>query len=156
MFWGIYYSLVVTLKPFARLGLKIFSGFTETKRARVLVHRGGQVLLVRDIFSGKQWSMPGGGINKNEASEVAAAREMLEEIGVEIDPSDLQYLEDVERYTAEGQTYNAVLYAYEVKGEFNLKVYKWEIVEARWFNLAAMPPDRDSSVDVAIRSLRQG
>lgn len=155
MFWGIYYSLVLLLRPFARLGLRAFSKTTDTKRARVLIHRNGQILLVRDIFSKDTWSMPGGGVNKGEEPIKAASREVLEEVGVYITPDEMNFLGELARYSAQDQTYTAVLYSREAESELKLKVQKWEIVEAKWFDIEALPPKRTSSVDRALGLLRE-
>lgn len=156
MFWNIYYKLVVLLRPFATLGLRIFSRATDTKRARVLIHRNNQILLVRDIFSRDVWSIAGGGLNRNEKAADAASRELLEELGIMINPSELKLLGEIERYSEEDQTYTAVLYSHEVKDELNLNVHKWEIVEAKWFDISSLPEKRTSSVGQALRLLRQG
>lgn len=155
MFWSIYYRLVVLLRPIAVFGLKHFSRATGTKRARVLIYRDNQVLLVRDIFSRDVWSMAGGGLDRNEAAVDAASREILEELGVVISPSELTYLGELERYSAKDQAYTAVLYSHDVKGELNLNIRKWEIVEAKWFDIESLPLKRASSVDQALRLLRQ-
>src|SRR5918997_6884957 len=46
---------------------------------------GGVVLVQRDIEPGYgKWTFPGGFVERGEVAEIAAARETLEEIGVEI------------------------------------------------------------------------
>jgi 8-oxo-dGTP pyrophosphatase MutT (NUDIX family) len=41
----------------------------------------GDLLLVRLSYAGVGWSLPGGGANRGETMEAAAARELLEETG---------------------------------------------------------------------------
>jgi len=53
-------------------------------RATAVVVRDGRVLLVRDKGK-RQYSLPGGGINKGEPSIAAAARELYEELGLSAD-----------------------------------------------------------------------
>lgn len=64
----------------------------------VLVEQAGQVLLVqRAIEPGRgQWSLPSGFIEFDEAPEVAAAREVVEETGIEVESLELL---GVEHYT---------------------------------------------------------
>lgn len=44
---------------------------TPTKdRVRVIVYRNdGKILLVKNRFSRQKWSLPGGGVNRNESYE---------------------------------------------------------------------------------------
>jgi len=52
-------------------------------RGTAIILKNGKILLVRD--KGKQrYSLPGGGINKNEPSVSATAREVFEELGLHV------------------------------------------------------------------------
>lgn len=42
------------------------------------------------------WNFPGGGVEKDEATDVAAARELYEEAGLKVDPKGLDYLGTLE------------------------------------------------------------
>jgi 8-oxo-dGTP pyrophosphatase MutT (NUDIX family) len=52
------------------------------ERTRVLLITGEQVLLVRTWHGPGSWSLPGGGMHKNETKEQAAVRELMEEVGI--------------------------------------------------------------------------
>ena len=155
MFWGVYHKFIYLLRPFASFGLNLFSGLVSTKRARVFIYRDQSVLLVRDIFSGDRWCMPGGGVERNELASMAASREVLEEVGLYIEPKELNLLGKVKRLSIKDLTYNAILYSYQTESEISLSVNKWEIVEARWFKLFSLPKERTALVDEALRLLRQ-
>lgn len=51
----------------------------------------GSILFIRRRDNGK-WSLPGGHIEEGEEPLAAAVRELYEEVGLEIDPDDLDYL----------------------------------------------------------------
>ncbi len=51
------------------------------RRATAVVTRGGKVLLVKDRGQDR-YSLPGGGIKRNEAVAAAASRELCEELGL--------------------------------------------------------------------------
>jgi ADP-ribose pyrophosphatase YjhB (NUDIX family) len=51
-------------------------------RVRVVILSGNHILLVRSYIGHQKWSLPGGGIHKNEMAQMAAAREVYEEAGL--------------------------------------------------------------------------
>lgn len=51
---------------------------------RVIVERDNKILLVRHWFAPGVWTLPGGGIQKNETAQEAGAREVLEETGITV------------------------------------------------------------------------
>ncbi len=51
--------------------------------ALVAMHVDGQVLLLRSSYR-RAWNFPGGGVHAGEQPDVAARREMVEEIGVDV------------------------------------------------------------------------
>jgi 8-oxo-dGTP diphosphatase len=52
-------------------------------RAQCLIHRGGQILMVKHRLSGEEWwCLPGGGVEAQETPAQAALRELAEECRV--------------------------------------------------------------------------
>ena len=65
-------------------------GITRTG-VGVIIRHDGKVLAVRHSYR-PEYTIPGGGIGKNETPAVAAARELQEELSLEVAPEDLVYL----------------------------------------------------------------
>ncbi len=111
---------------------------TPTKdRVRVIVYRNdGKFLLIRSRFSRQKWALPGGGVNRNESYEQAAAREILEEVGLKID--NLRYLGKANSHESyvkfSVRVFVAHAFDYDIKCNF-------EIMEARWLSREYIPKE---------------
>ena len=56
----------------------------KTQGAKVVICCGNEILLLKTTY-GYSYSLPGGGIKKNETAESAAKRETLEEVGITLE-----------------------------------------------------------------------
>ena len=115
----------------------IFRIVPKKDRVRVIVYRDdGDILLVRSRFSRQEWALLGGGVNRNESYEQAAAREVLEEIGLKI--HNLRYLGKANSHESYAkfsvQVFAAHASDYDIKCNF-------EIMEARWLNINYLPEE---------------
>ena len=133
---------------FSSFGRAIFRGIAcvmslvfklgpKKDRVRVIIYRDdGDILLVKSRFSRQEWSLPGGGVNRNEGYEQAAAREILEEVGIKID--NLRYLGKAnshESYLAfPVRVFAACASTQDIKCNF-------EIIEVRWINGKNIPKE---------------
>lgn len=61
-------------------------------RAYVMIEHDNKLLLVNNWLGSGDWSFPGGGVHKGEDSKVGACREVFEEVGLKILPSELKFL----------------------------------------------------------------
>ncbi len=57
----------------------------------VLIRHGDRVLAVRHSYR-PEYTIPGGGIGRNETPAVAAARELAEELSLSVAPDELTYI----------------------------------------------------------------
>lgn len=64
------------------------SSFVVKRRGRGVkcaLFNGGQVLLVRHTYGPREWELPGGGLRRGEDPFAGIRREILEELGVELE-----------------------------------------------------------------------
>ena len=57
---------------------------TVSTSAAVILQHDGHVLLVRENYGRRRWSLPGGAVERGEAPWEAAVREAREELGVDV------------------------------------------------------------------------
>ena len=75
--------LSIVLYPFLAIYLH------NSKRVRVIVACKKKILLVKSHFGKQSWCLPGGGVEKGENPMSAAIRELNEEVGIQVQESDL-------------------------------------------------------------------
>ena len=107
----------------------------------VVENKTGEILLIRVAYIPQAaWVFPGGKIEKGENSQVAAKREVLEEVGIE-----LKSLTHIGEYFSAKWGKRDTVNVFCAKSEdSNLKINDFEIEEAKWFtlsNLPSLPPN---------------
>ena len=121
----------------ARFMSLMFKLGPKKDRVRVIIYRDdGDILLVKNRFSRQKWALPGGGVNRNESYEQAAAREVLEEVGLKID--NLRYLGKTNSH--ESYTKFSVRVFVAHTSDYAIKC-NFEIMETRWLNREYIPKE---------------
>jgi len=101
-------------------GLSIFShNIFENVRTRTIVLHNGRILLHPPRGGGPAWALPGGGLEPGESLAECAAREVLEETGVQVQVGRIAFLVEwiVPTYTSalepgEGHGFGIEVYHY--------------------------------------------
>jgi 8-oxo-dGTP pyrophosphatase MutT (NUDIX family) len=106
-------------------------------RARIIVICDNKVLLTKDWLGLGSWSIPGGGLHRNEASRIGAVRELREETGIVITTKDLHYLGS---YQFDGSTDGKQLVCYwtELSSFPEIVKQRIEILDYCWVELSEL------------------
>ena len=130
----------------------------NSRRVRVLVIAGDKALLQRTSVGSQHWSIPGGGVKKNEDDKSAAVREIAEEVGIHITADQLKLLgEDYrpENTRHRWPTFTRVYFVARLSQPVAPKIERpLEILEARWFSLDDLPRYENKTIQTALTLLK--
>ncbi len=103
----------------------------------IIPNTKGEYLLGKHVFSGeKSWRLIGGYIEKNENIFNGAKREVLEELGIEIEIERLLRVRTGFRYRVE-----FALVSRTLPSDIVFYIQKKELEEVQWFTLPEIPAD---------------
>lgn len=123
---------IFALFPIVRIYWRIAK--PKTFGVKVVLEKGGKILLIRHSYQPHFWSFPGGSIKKNEKPHDAALRELFEEL--QITPTDLRQVGIIES-TSEGKHDTITIFSGRTEG--SPIIDEIELVEMRWFSLSNLP-----------------
>ena len=99
---------------------------------------------------------PGGRVDREDADiRATARREVLEEIGIEIDTEHLVPLRNIHTSAHAGPVYHMLTFAYPVEDEFNTSLNDEEVKEEMWINAreAIMSLDLPYQIKAAVHTI---
>jgi 8-oxo-dGTP pyrophosphatase MutT (NUDIX family) len=130
-------------------------------RTRVIIRCKDEILLIRDsaryVYDDRSWSLPGGGIGRNEEDGVAAAREVREELGIILQPDTLTHLGE-RTIASRGISYLAQYYVVDIIRKPQLKLDSREVSGAAWYRLdeiAALPQKPELTAGLELLSSKR-
>ena len=118
--------------------------------ACVIFDAGGRVLLIKENYERRRWSLPGGRIEDGEAPWEAAVREVREETTVEVDIDGL-----IGVYGLETGFFAFAFAARIVLGEPVVPATD-EIADVVWWDARALPEPRSNILHYAVPDARAG
>lgn len=124
-------------------------------RVRVLIIAENSVVLVKSSIGTQRWSLPGGGIKKNETPQNAAAREVFEETNLKIDPKDFSILaEKFIPIQQSNESFRVTFLVARLSAMLPTAVIRpLEVLETDWFPLDSLPEGYSPTVDIALELL---
>lgn len=105
-----------------------------SKRARIVIRHGDDVLFVMPRIGTGKWQLPGGGIKRGESAQAAAIREVNEELRLELD-IDMLKLVDRQEVVEDHIPYNATLLHYDYQQQPTVRLQRFENSAFRWMSL---------------------
>ncbi len=142
---GAYHSL----HPFLRIVRRLFAWNKES--ARVVLAYKNELLLVRNIGV-QRWSFPGGTLDKGEAPEQCALRELREELL--IDNAPITY--KLGTYSSHTERGHGLVHVFVAAAQSLLYKRQWEIDDARWFALNDLPENLSPATARRIGEYKNG
>lgn len=108
-----------------------------SQRTRVVIEAEGSFLLLRGWHDGNTWSLPGGGVHKNEQPVSSALREVAEETGITLRAEQLVDLgQDI--YKKNGLAFTIQRYGCRLQTKPATKKQFAEVIDLKWFDSATM------------------
>ena len=123
--------------------------------AVVAVWHGRQILLIKNSYR-KCWGLPGGSCHRDEHPQVTAARELREEVGIDVAPDQLD-LSTVITHRSEFRDEDLPIFELRVDQQVAFKIDNREVVWAEFvdgreaLSLDLYPPIREYLEEVAER-----
>lgn len=121
--------------------------------SRIIIEQNGKVLLVSHWYAPWAWTLPGGGIHKNEDPEAAAIRGALEETGLIVKSIEGEVGIYKGRWGWGDRI--AVYFSTNFEGSLSIKP-NLEIMSRSWFDMDNLPEETSPANRRRIDSYRNG
>ena len=117
----------------------------NSRRSRVLVICDDELLLIRSDFGWRHWSVPGGGIKRSETAVDGAVRELREEVGIRVKPSQLRKVTQITKGYGplNWPRIHFVFFVVHLNKKPALTLQKYEVTESQW-----LPANQLSATDL--------
>ncbi len=152
--FGMYLSLlIINTAHVARYTIGMLRGETDSHGVRILLIDERRVLLVSHWYAPWAWTLPGGGVNKNETPEDAAMREAFEETGLKVN----SIAGEIGTYTGTMGKSDRVTFFYtgDFSGDIAMRP-NLEIMARSWFDVDSLPDDLSPGNRRRIEAYRDG
>jgi ADP-ribose pyrophosphatase YjhB (NUDIX family) len=113
----------------------------HTQGVKCLIECNEEYLLIQTSYSGKYWTLPGGGVRRSESPEEATNREVREELGIMI-----VGLKEVGRYESNAEYKKDTIHLFY--GSVSGKDFKpnAEVSKAQWFEKGSLPNEQSRAL----------
>ncbi len=106
-----------------------------TKRTRIVLRVGDEILVQKTWLGDGSWILPGGGLHTHEDIATGAARELYEECGIVVEPIDLHHEFRAKVHFKLGVTIDTTVFSLHLPAKPRLIKQKLEINELAWVRI---------------------
>ncbi len=152
--FGMYVSLsIIEVVHIVRYWLAFARGDRGSQGARIIIVDERRVLLVSHWYAPWAWTLPGGGVGKNETPEEAAMREAYEETGLKVN----SIAGEIGTYTGSMGKRDklAVFYTGDFSGSLAMRP-NLEIMARSWFDIDSLPDELSPANKRRVYAYRDG
>ena len=111
-----------------------------SRRTRLLLICGDEILVVSNWLGAGKWNLPGGGLHKGEDALLGLLREVMEETGIELRAESVKRLA-VEPYSIHGFSYMCHYFTAVLEAKPETRNQPYEILEVAWTKRTSVSPD---------------
>lgn len=104
----------------------------KDERTRVVVKVDDEILVLKGWYGSNKWMLPGGGMHKGEERAEAAVRELKEETGIVVQPTDLVYVSSGDVSDSYGLKYKYHLFTLLLPAKPQVDISNTEIFSSSW------------------------
>lgn len=117
----------------------VYGHLQKQPRTRAIILHKEKVLLVKNFLSLQTWSLPGGGVNKNESTASAIIREIEEEVGFTVteNPTSLGIIRSLEPTTS----FTVEVFAIHLPTRPTVVIDGKEIIDYQWVDIDLLKDD---------------
>ena len=142
------------ISPLGITILKLHTSLTGQERARIVLRNERQEVLLVCGYIGRNWTFPGGGIEKGEQPMDAVLRELYEETSIIVKPTEVRLLTVFERSRSPvGYTAHIFISDIMIGAALLNETRPLEIVEMGWFDLQSLPAETSPIVHASLEML---
>ncbi|HUY53428.1 MAG TPA: NUDIX hydrolase [Candidatus Dormibacteraeota bacterium] len=113
----------------------LFIYLKNSKRCRVIISDGKNILIVKNWLGPNKFTLPGGGLKKNENPKAGTAREIKEETGIIVDSNNLSLIEPEKLVDEYGHSYESIGYLLKINQSPKIVRQKFEIADIKWVDI---------------------
>lgn len=118
----------------------------------VIEDEQGRLLILKAHYK-PYWSLPGGWIEEGDTPREAAVREVLEEIGLELDAANLELAGMVDRVSSLADTYLFIFRMIDpVDSRVKLQLQSDEIAEYDWVSRQEVLDGKHGEYNIAVKN----